>query len=133
MPKLVGLERLQPLWFDGGNRKKKTKRLERIEIIDRERYEGFDVDTKIELIRALIPLGMMNVVALLDEEVMRLAGPRSAPPGVTNARHPLPKAIHRTTDKLETPVRNALSASEQLFWTYRGLKATRSLNCNAAN
>ena len=56
-------------------KRKKTKRLGKIEIVDRERYEGFDVDTKVELIRALIPLGLMNIYTLLDEEVITLAGP----------------------------------------------------------
>lgn len=59
-----------------GKRKRKTKRLERLAIVDRKRDEGFDVDTKIELIRALIPSRLMTVAALLDEEVMRLAGPK---------------------------------------------------------
>lgn len=50
-----------------GKRKRKTKRLERLAIVDRKRDEGFDVDTKIELIRALIPSRLMTVAALLDE------------------------------------------------------------------
>ncbi len=56
-------------------KRKKTKHLGKIEISDRETYKDFDVDTKVELIRALIPLGLMNIVELLDEEVIRLAGP----------------------------------------------------------
>lgn len=59
-------------------KRKKTKRLGKIEIIDRETCKDFDVDTKVKLIRSLIPLGLMNIVALLDEEVIRLAGPRHA-------------------------------------------------------
>ncbi len=57
-------------------KRKKTKRLGKIEIVDREAYEGLELDTKVELIRALIPLGLMNIYTLLDQEVTTLAGPR---------------------------------------------------------
>ena len=41
-----------------------------------------------ELIRSLIPLGLMHVQALLEEEVESLAGPRYArTDGATGTRH----------------------------------------------
>jgi putative transposase len=54
----------------------KSKRLGRVKVIDREAYQGLALDTKVELIRELIPLGLMHVQALLDEDVTRLAGAR---------------------------------------------------------
>ena len=39
-----------------------------------EEYTGLDVDSKVEMIRALVPLGLMQVEELLDEEVKALAG-----------------------------------------------------------
>ena len=57
-------------------KRKKTKRLGRIEIVDREAYAGLALDTKVELVRALIPLGLMSISELLDKEVIDLAGPR---------------------------------------------------------
>lgn len=41
-----------------------------------EVIEGLELDTRVELIRELIPLGLAEVGRLLDAEVERLAGPR---------------------------------------------------------
>ena len=60
-------------------RKRKTsRRLGEVDIIRREEYAGFDVDAKVEMIRALVPLGLMHVQELLDDEVTELAGARHA-------------------------------------------------------
>jgi len=58
--------------------KRKTKRLGKVDIIEREQYEGLELDSKVELIRALIPIGLMHIQELLDEEVRALAGERYA-------------------------------------------------------
>lgn len=47
-----------------------------IEIQDRATYEDLDLDAKVELIRALIPIGLERVSELLDENVKNLAGER---------------------------------------------------------
>ena len=44
----------------------------------REEYGELEVDVKIEMIRSLIPLGLMHVHELLDDEVKELAGERYA-------------------------------------------------------
>lgn len=69
--------------------RKKTKRLGRIEIVNRERYRELEVDMKVELIRGLIPLGLMHIQELLDDEVIALAGPRYTrkDPSVLGVRH----------------------------------------------
>ena len=41
-----------------------------------EEIEGLEVSARVELIRALIPLGLAEVGRMLDEEVQALAGPR---------------------------------------------------------
>jgi hypothetical protein len=41
-----------------------------MQIFRPEQYEGFDVETKMECIRALIPLGLVHVQALGEEEVL---------------------------------------------------------------
>ena len=46
--------------------------------MSREEYSGLELDSKVEMIRALIPLGLMHVEELLDEEVKALAGERYA-------------------------------------------------------
>ena len=40
-----------------------------VEIIRREDYADLELDAKVELIRSLVPLGLMHVEELLDEEV----------------------------------------------------------------
>jgi len=60
-------------------RSKKTRRLGPAQGIRPEHYAAFAVETKMECIRALIPLGLMHVQALLEEEVCTLAGIRYAP------------------------------------------------------
>ena len=47
------------------------------------------VDAKVELIRSLVPLGLMHIEELLDEEVTALAGERYArkDPSVGGRRH----------------------------------------------
>ena len=49
-----------------------------VDVISREAYAGFDVDAKVEMIRALVPLGLMHVQELLEDEVAALAGARHA-------------------------------------------------------
>jgi len=55
---------LQPI----RKRKCKTKLLthEEVRVVNREDYEGFEIDTKVELIRSLIPIALMHVYEVLD-------------------------------------------------------------------
>jgi len=57
-------------------RSKKTKRLGPMQVLRPEQYDGFDVETKVECIQALIPLGLMRIQELLEDEVRTLAGAR---------------------------------------------------------
>lgn len=50
-------------------RSQKTACLGPVQVIRAEQYEAFDVDSKVECIRALIPLGLMHVQEVLEEEV----------------------------------------------------------------
>ena len=70
-------------------RSKKTKRLGPVPVIRADQYEAFDVDSKVECIRALIPLGLLHVQGVLEEEVCRLAGARYArkTPDLPGRRH----------------------------------------------
>ena len=56
-------------------REKSKKNSDRgIKIVTAEEYEGLEVDVRIELIKALIPLGLMRAAEELEKEVTRLAG-----------------------------------------------------------
>lgn len=45
-----------------------------MEVIGREEYAELQLDAKVELIRSLIPLGLMHVQDLLMQELQALAG-----------------------------------------------------------
>ena len=70
-------------------KRKKGRTLGAVDVIDREGYAELEVDTKVELIRSLIPLGLLHIEELLDEEVTALAGERYArkDPAVGGRRH----------------------------------------------
>jgi len=57
-------------------KRKKIRRLEPVDIVDRETYTELELDAKVELIRSLVPLGLMHVEEVLDAEVTALAGAR---------------------------------------------------------
>lgn len=59
-------------------KRKKVRRLGEVNVINREAYAGFDLDAKVEAIRALVPLGLIHVKEMLDQEVVALAGERYA-------------------------------------------------------
>lgn len=71
MKRIAGLE---------GNHKKQ-RRLGKLEVMTSQEYGTLEVDTRVELIQALIPLGLMHVGELLREEVKTLAGERYAREG----------------------------------------------------
>ena len=52
-----------------GRKRKKGHTLGAVDVIDREEYAELEVDAKVELIRSLVPLGLMHIEELLDEEV----------------------------------------------------------------
>jgi putative transposase len=59
-------------------KRKKARRLGKVEMVRREEYGELELDAKVEMIRSLVPLGLMHVQELLDEEVKALAGERYA-------------------------------------------------------
>jgi putative transposase len=59
-------------------RRKKSRRLGVVNVMDRADYTTADLDTKVELIQRLIPLGLMHVQETLAAEVQELAGVRHA-------------------------------------------------------
>ena len=59
-------------------KRKKVRKLRTIDLIRREAYADLELDAKVELIRVLVPLGLLHVQELLDQEVTTLAGARYA-------------------------------------------------------
>ncbi len=58
--------------------RKRKRSFGEVRILSREEYEGMELDAKVEAIRGLIPLGLMHIQELLDQEVLALAGPPRA-------------------------------------------------------
>ena len=58
--------------------RRRKRCLGEVRVLRREDYQGLELNAKVELMRSLIPLGLMHVQIVLDEEVDRLAGPRYA-------------------------------------------------------
>jgi hypothetical protein len=46
---------------EAGRRKRKSRRLETVDVIDREDFDEMELDSRVELILNLIPLGLMHV------------------------------------------------------------------------
>jgi len=42
-------------------KRKKSRRLGKVDVVHREEYAEFDMDSKVEMIRALVPLGLMHI------------------------------------------------------------------------
>jgi len=59
-----------------GKRSRKSRRLGKPHVVGRDEYEDMELDGRLELIRELVPLGLMHVQEELDREVVSLAGER---------------------------------------------------------
>ena len=57
-------------------RRKKARKLGPVEVVSREGFDGADLEAKVELIRALVPLGLLHIQEVLEQEVDELAGLR---------------------------------------------------------
>jgi putative transposase len=57
-------------------KRKRKKRLSEVRVVRREEYGEMELSAKVELIRQLIPLGLMHVHEELQEEVTALCGAR---------------------------------------------------------
>ena len=113
-------------------RMRRRKRcLGEVRVLQREKYQGLELNVKVELIRSLIPLGLMHVQMLLDEEVEALAGPRYAHgDGTSGMRHGSnPGTV--VLDGQKVPIRVPRVRSDQAeipLRSYQGLHGTGEVN-----
>jgi hypothetical protein len=63
-------------------KRKKSRRLGQVKVIDRSEYDQMELDSRVELILQLIPLGLMHVREVLEQEVKLLAGEKHVRKGV---------------------------------------------------
>jgi transposase-like protein len=107
--------------------RRRKRCLGEVRVLQREDYQGLELSAKVELIRSLIPLGLMHVQLLLDEEVVALAGPRYAhADGTSGMRHGSnPGTV--VLDGQKVPIRVPRVRSEQAeipLRSYQGLHGT---------
>lgn len=73
-------------------KRKKSRVLGKVRVIRRDEYEAMELDSKVEVIRSAVSLGLMHVQELLDREVDALAGARYArqdgSPGTRHGSNP---------------------------------------------
>ncbi len=67
---------MQSILRSDRRRNTKKRRFGKVKILSREAYTELELDVKVEMIRSLVPLGLMHVQELLDEEIDALASGR---------------------------------------------------------
>ena len=73
-------------------------------------YADLELDAKVELIRSLVPLGLMHVGEVLDEEVTALAGERYARKDASPRRRPQRRHVVRRIPEQLQPGRGVSRA-----------------------
>ena len=116
-----------------GRKRKKGRTLGAVDVIDREEYAELEVDAKVELIRSLVPLGLMHIEELLDEEVTALAGERYArkAPSVGGRRHgsnPGTVGLAGQRVPIRVPRIRHVTESEIPLRSYEALHGDRAVN-----
>ena len=101
--------------------------------IRREDYPDLELDAKVELIRSLVPLGLMHVEELLDEEVTALAGERYARKDVSvGGRHhgsnPGTVGLAGQRVAIRVPRIRHVAGSELPLRSYEALHGDRAVN-----
>ena len=114
-------------------KRKKGRTLGSVDVIDRADYADLDVDAKVELIRSLVPLGLMHVGELLDEEVTALAGERytrkdAAVGGRRHGSNPGTVGLAGQRVPIRVPRLRHVAGSEIPLRSYEALHGDRAVN-----
>ena len=101
-----------------------------VDVIDREEYAELEVDAKVELIRSVVPRGLMHSEEVLDEDVTALAGERSArkAPSVGGRRqgsHPGTVGVAGQRVPIRVPRIRHVTESEIPLRSYEALQGDR--------
>jgi len=114
-------------------RRKKRRQMSPPRVMSREGYRGKDLDTRLELIRALVPIGLMQVYEEIEAEVTRLAGRKHArkSEGCENYRHcSNPGSVGLAGQRVPVTVKRVRNRDNQEvpLESYRRLHARRELD-----
>lgn len=114
--------------------KSKEKVLGEPKILTAEEYSGLEMNSKVEVIRELIPLGLMLVSELLQTEVDQLAGERYSrekpnPDVVRHGSNPGSVKLAGQRHPIEVPrVRNRQTQEEISLEAWRSLRGTGEID-----
>ena len=111
--------------------RKRKRSFGEVRVLRREEYEAMDLDSKVEAIRGLIPLGLMQVHELLDQEVLALAGPRRAredgAPGMRYGSNP--GSVHLAGQRVPIRVPRVRSERSEIpLRSYQALHGSGEVN-----
>jgi len=114
-------------------KRKKVRRLGEVNVINREAYAGFDLDSRVEAIRALVPLGLMHVKEMLDQEVVALAGERyvrkaDSTNGRRHGSNPGTVRLAGQRVPIRVPRVRSVTGSEIPLRSYEALSGDRAVN-----
>ena len=114
-------------------KRKKGRTLGAVDVINRAEYAELEVEAKVELIRSLVPLGLMHIEEWLDEEVTALAGERDArkAPSVGGRRHgsnPGTVGLAGQRVPIRVPRLRHVAGSEIPLRSYEALHGERAVN-----
>lgn len=114
-------------------KRKKSRKLGKVEVMSREEYSELELDTKVELIRSLVPLGLIHIHELLDQEVTALAGARYARKetstgGRRHGSNPGTVGLAGQRVPIEVPRVRSVSGSEIPLRSYAALRGDRDVN-----
>jgi transposase-like protein len=114
-------------------KRKKVRKLGKVDIIRREEYADLELDAKVELIRSLVPLGLMHVHELLDQEVTALAGERytrkeASTCGRRHGSNPGTVGLAGQRVPIRVPRVRSVAGSEIPLRSYDGLSGESEVN-----
>ena len=114
-------------------KRKKGRTLGPVNIIQREDSTDLELDTKVELIRSLVPPGLMHVQEVLDQEVTALAGERYArkDASVGGRRHgtnPGTVGLAGQRVPIRVPRMRSVAGSEIPLRSYEALRGDSAVN-----
>ena len=116
-----------------GRKRKQVRKLGRVDIIRREADADLELDGKVALIRSLVPLGLMHVQELLDQEVTALARARYARKdasvgGRRHGRHPGTVGLAGQRVPIRVPRVRRVAGSEIPLRSYAAMRGDREVD-----
>ncbi len=114
-------------------KRKKNRKLGEVEVVSHSHYAALELDTKVDLIRSLVPIGLMHIHELLNQEVTSLAGERyarkeSSTQGRRHGSNPGTVGLAGQRVPIQVPRVRSVSGGEIPLSSYEALGNDREAN-----